>query len=150
MKWTSNSTSANSTAQDIILSPGGPGGGGVAALYSGLDMFLAALGTDNNIIGMDPRGVNNSGPNLACFPQGELGITRLYHDLDIPVNMNDEKSYAEVYAKATAFGEFCTKAHAGPNDTAKYVNTVATANDMRLYTELLAKSKGQDPQQSQL
>jgi pimeloyl-ACP methyl ester carboxylesterase len=150
MKWTSNSTSANTTAQDIILNPGGPGGGGVTALYSGLDMFLAALGTDNNIVGMDPRGVNNSGPNLSCFPRGELGTTRLYHDLDIPVNVNDEKSYAEVYAKATAFGEFCTKAHAAPNDTAKYVNTVATANDLRLYTELLAKSKGQDPQQSQL
>jgi hypothetical protein len=148
MKWTSNSTSAKSIAQDIILNPGGPGDSGVAALYSGLDMFLAALGTDNNIIGMDPRGVNNSGPNLPCFPQGELGTTRLFHDLDISVNVNDEESYAEVYGMATAFGEFCTKAHAGPNDTAKYVDTVATANDMRLYTELLAKLKGQDHQQS--
>lgn len=150
MKWTSKSTSANSTAQDILLNPGGPGGSGIAALYSDLSTYLTSLGTGNNLVGFDPRGVNNSGPNLSCFPGGERGTTRLYHDLDIPINVDDERSYGETYAKATAFGEFCTKAHSGANDTAKYANTVATANDMRLYTELLAASKGQDAQQSQL
>jgi pimeloyl-ACP methyl ester carboxylesterase len=150
MKWTSNSTSANSTAQDILLNPGGPGGSGIEALQSGLSNFLAALGTENNLVGFDPRGVSNSWPNLSCFPYHERGTSRIYRDLDIPVNMNDPRSYGEAYARATAFGEFCTKAHRGPYDFAKFANTVATAYDLRRYIELLAKSKGQNVQDAQL
>ncbi|KAF1921698.1 TAP-like protein-domain-containing protein [Ampelomyces quisqualis] len=115
-----------------------------------LATFLTSLGTDNNLVGFDPRGVRNSGPNLSCFPNGELGTSRFYHDIDAPIDYSDEKSYARAFERAAAFGDFCTKAHSAPNDTAKYANTVATVNDMRHYTELLAESKGQEPGKSKL
>lgn len=150
LKWSSNSTSTNSTTQDILLNPGGPGGSGVYWLQAYLPLFLESFGTGYNLIGFDPRGVNNSGPNLSCFPGGERGTSRLYQNIGKPLDANDTKSYGEVYERAAAFGDFCTNAHSAPNDTAKYANTVATANDMRHYTELLAKSNGQDPQKSQL
>jgi pimeloyl-ACP methyl ester carboxylesterase len=151
IKWTveSNSTSTNATTQDILFNPGGPGSSGISFVEQALPVLQQIVGTAYNIIGFDPRGVNNSGPNLSCFPGGEHGTSRLYGNPAI-LDVNDTKSYSEVYAKAAAFGEFCTKAHSGPNGTAQYANTVATANDMRHYTELLAKSKGEDPQKSQL
>jgi pimeloyl-ACP methyl ester carboxylesterase len=151
IKWTaeSNSTSTNATTQDILFNPGGPGSSGISFVEQALPVLQQIVGTAYNIIGFDPRGVNNSGPNLSCFPGGEHGTSRLYGNPTI-LDVNDAKSYSEVYAKAAAFGEFCTKAHSGPNGTAQYANTVATANDMRHYTELLAKSKGEDPQKSQL
>jgi pimeloyl-ACP methyl ester carboxylesterase len=150
MKWSSNSTSTNSTAQDILLNPGGPGESGIVLLQDSLPQFQAAIGTQYNLVGFDPRGVNNSGPNLSCFANGERGTSRIYDNPNKPLDANDTKSYGEVYARATAFGDFCTAAHSGANDTAKYVNTVATANDMRHYTKVLAESNGQDPRMSQL
>ena len=149
MRWGSNSTSANSTARDILLNPGGPGGSGIAMLQVGLPLLLNAIGPGHNLVGFDPRGVNNSGPDLSCVP-GQEGTYRFYTELTIPIDATDKKSYAELYQKAAAFGDFCTKAHSAANDTAMYANTVATANDMRYYTELLAKTKGQDSTASQL
>jgi pimeloyl-ACP methyl ester carboxylesterase len=156
MKWTSNSTSPNSTSpnstspnstspnstQDILLNPGGPGGSGIALLQDSLPLLLSTVGTKYNLVGFDPRGVNNSGPNLSCFPNGEQGTSRLYSDFFNPIDASDKKSYGEAF--------FCTAAHSGANDTAKYANTVATATDLLRYTEVLAKSKGQDPKKSEL
>jgi len=151
MKWSSNQTSTNAHAapQDILINPGGPGGSGIEWLLGDLSKIHAAIGTANNIVAFDPRAVNNSGPSVRCFP-GEEYTYRYYNDLQIALDANDTKSYSEIYAKAAAFGDFCTNAHSSANDTAKYANTVATANDMLRYTELLAESKGQDPNESQL
>ncbi|KAH7094529.1 hypothetical protein FB567DRAFT_556111 [Paraphoma chrysanthemicola] len=113
------------------------------------DLLIATIGPSHNFVGFDPRGVNNSGPDLSCFP-GEEGTSRFYTDLTVPIDVTNKKSYAEMYQNAAAFGDFCTKAHSAANDTAKYANTVAVVNDLRYYTELLAKSKGQDPTKSQL
>jgi pimeloyl-ACP methyl ester carboxylesterase len=132
------------------LNPGGPGGSGITLLLNSLPLFLDAVGTGYNLVGFDPRGVNNSGPNLSCFPNGEQGTSRLYSDFFNPMDASDKKSYGEAFAKAGAFGDFCTAAHSGANDTAKYANTVATATDLLHYTEVLAKSKGQEPKKSEL
>ena len=147
MKWSSR---RNLTiAQDILLNPGGPGGSGIAMLLENLPMLLSALGDANNFVGFDPRGVNNSGPDLSCFP-GLKGTTKLYSELDIPLDANDNKSYATIFAQVAAFGDFCTRAHSSTDDKANYVNTVATAQDMRHYTEVLARSEGQNIEESQL
>lgn len=92
---------------------------------------------------MDPRGVNNSGPDLSCFP-GRDGTAQLYdEEFFKAVDVNSSTSMAETFAKAGAFGDWCTAAHSSANDTAKYVNTVATSADMLHYAEVLAESKGE-------
>jgi len=48
---------------DMILNPGGPGGSGVGMVL-GYERWRPLLGQRYNLIGMDPRGVNNSGPNV--------------------------------------------------------------------------------------
>ena len=150
VKWTTNDTSASNSAQDILLNPGGPGGSGVNFLVGSLQDLLDRFGTENNFVSFDPRGVAYSGPSVSCFP-GKSGTAALYDPdlLDI-VDVDDERSLREAYAKSGAFGEFCNRAHSAQNDTAKYANTVATATDMLRYTEVLAESKGQEPGDSEL
>jgi pimeloyl-ACP methyl ester carboxylesterase len=94
--------------------------------------------------------VENSGPDLSCFP-GQHG-TRLLFDKDasLPTDVHDPNVLAETWSRAGAIGEWCSKVHSSGNSLARYANTVAVANDMRHYTELLAKSKGEDPLKSQL
>ncbi|KAF2013974.1 hypothetical protein BU24DRAFT_395102 [Aaosphaeria arxii CBS 175.79] len=149
IKWTSNSTNASS-AHDILLNPGGPGGSGVQFLRSSLNDMLLTLGFDNNLVGFDPRGVNNSGPDLSCFP-GQTGTARLYDDdFNTAVDINSSSTITDAFARAGAFGEWCTQAHSGPNDTAKYANTVATATDMLHYTELAAEARGESAEDAEL
>lgn len=149
VKWSSNTTSPNAT-QDIVYNPGGPGASGIIALTQDLDAYLDAFGTDYNLVSFDPRGVNNSGPDLSCF-RGQKGTSMLYdQEAFLPLDADDIKTYRKAFQDSAAWGDFCTDAHSGANDTAKYANTIATATDMLHYTELLAKSKGQDPKKSEL
>lgn len=146
IKWTSQSE--NATNQDILLNPGGPGGSGVSFLLRNYRLLQEQLGAEHNLVGFDPRGVRNSGPDLSCFP-GESNTERLYsRDLNEAVDVSNPESLRELYAKAGAWGQWCSNAHR--NSDAKYANTVATAIDMLRYTELLAKENGQDPHESQL
>ncbi|KAJ4294006.1 hypothetical protein N0V90_007695 [Kalmusia sp. IMI 367209] len=148
IRWVANSTT-NAT-QDILVNPGGPGTSGVSLVLSGLPAVQQIIGTDHNIIGFDPRGVNNSGPDLSCFP-GQKGTFNLYDkEFGYPTNVNDTKALKETWIEAGGFGDWCSQVHSNENSTAKYANTVATATDMLRYTELLAESKGEDPADSQL
>lgn len=50
---------------DILLNAGGPGNS--AANVGFIASLIPILGTSYNLVGMDPRGVNNSGPRVDCF-----------------------------------------------------------------------------------
>lgn len=125
---------------DVIFNPGGPGGSGVEDIPLLLQSLVALIGDSYNIVGMDPRGVSNSGPLLDCFDGKpwvrDYAITQLYANLD----PRSDVSISLYYANAGAFGSLCTR---NLNETAKYVNTPATARDMLHYAELLAESKGE-------
>jgi pimeloyl-ACP methyl ester carboxylesterase len=149
LKWAAG---ANSTAgtQDIIINPGGPGGSGVSWVIDQLEILQETLGTQHNIVGMDPRGVNNSGPSVSCLP-GREDTSRYYPvDMYAATDAEDSKVLAETWAKAGAIGEWCSKVHSDDGSAVNYVNTVATATDMLHYTKVLAKSKNEDPEKSQL
>ncbi|CAI6337988.1 unnamed protein product [Periconia digitata] len=154
IKWTSPQTSnssANATApQDILLNPGGPGGSGVDYLLKAINYLILAGGSQNNYVGFDPRGVNNSGPSLSCFPENQKHTQLLYErQQQLGVQIDDPMSVVDVWRRGAAFGEFCTQYH-GVNGSARYANTVAVATDMLHYTELIAEEKGEDPGKSEL
>lgn len=119
-------------------------------MLDALEYLQSVLGKQNNFVGFDPRAVNNSGPDISCFP-GKHHTQALYDpNLYDATDVNSSVALANTWGRAGAFGEWCSRVHAGSNSSAKYVNTVAVSNDMLRYTELLAKSKGQDPKKSEL
>ncbi|KAF2710060.1 hypothetical protein K504DRAFT_466490 [Pleomassaria siparia CBS 279.74] len=125
-----------SATQDILFNPGGPGGSGVQTILSGLgDEILGYLGPNYNLVSFDPRGVNNTGPSVSCFPSPEIRATYAPPD-----PASDDRQY---FANYKALGEYCTNTNA--NTTAKYVGTLAVVQDMMHFHELNVASKGGDP-----
>lgn len=133
---------------DIIFNPGGPGGSGVNFVLNPLElpMLIELLGDAYNIVGMDPRGVNNSGPNLECFA-GTPAI-RDYFDTELfDVDPRSEASLKKYYQQSGSFGTWCSRTL---NDTVRYANTPATARDMLQYAEKLAESQGKPREEAQV
>ncbi|KAF5848095.1 hypothetical protein GGP41_005498 [Bipolaris sorokiniana] len=140
----------SSSAEDILINPGGPGESGVGAVLR-LGPMLAQLMPQYNIVGFDPRGVNNSGPALRCFGQDERSRAREkeYSTQFIrTVDGKSERSLRYQFEASTAFGKWCTKFN--ENTDAKYANTVAVAHDMAHYIEMVAKASGKDPEEAKL
>lgn len=118
-------------------------------MLTGLDLLQETLGVANNFVGMDPRSVNNSGPDVSCFPGVKETATLYDEDWGKAVDANSTSGLLEAWARAGAFGDWCSAVH-GPNSTAKYANTVATATDMLHYAELLAESNGSNKEDAQV
>lgn len=104
--------------------------------------MLSDFGSDYNLISFDPRGVNNSGIRVTCFP-GELKNVATYSQRSATVPR------PELYQSNKAYGQFCTKANEKTN--AKYAGTVATVQDMMHFVSLRAEEKGaKDPSKAKI
>lgn len=147
-----NFPAANATStvpvQDILINPGGPGGSGVDIVYAFAATLAEYIGPQYNIIGFDPRGVNLSGPSIDCFPGDPAAKTRLAETIGRPVNSRDPVSLAQEFAKAGAYGEWCS--HVLKDGDAKYANTPAVAGDMLNYVEKAAVALGGKAEEAKL
>jgi hypothetical protein len=117
---------------------GGPGSSGTAAVRSLAPDIFNIFGENFNLIGFDPRGVNNSGPTATCFPGTAEDNSRTYESLLKMASTNGPLQ--EVYSRAKALGEHCTLVNTNKSDG--YIGTSAVAQDMKYFIELQAKSSG--------
>jgi pimeloyl-ACP methyl ester carboxylesterase len=134
-----------SDAQDILVNPGGPGGSGVDLVLSSGPTISQYLGPSYNIISFDPRGVGQSGPSLDCFPNATEAKLRFEETFGRPVDSQDPGSLSDEFAKAGAYGDWCSRVL--KDKDANYANTPANAADMLNYAEqaiVLAGGKKED------
>jgi pimeloyl-ACP methyl ester carboxylesterase len=129
---------------DIIFNPGGPGGSPMEIFFGFPELLTALLGDVYNIVAMDPRGVNNSGPNLDCF-EGHPAIRDYYNSQAYDVDPRSSVSISKYFETSGAFGTWCSQTL---NQTANYANTPATARDMLQYAEKLAESQGRPTEEA--
>ncbi|KAF2736287.1 alpha/beta-hydrolase [Polyplosphaeria fusca] len=146
IKW----TSPNESAQDLLLNPGGPAASGVSRLSTIVEGYVQWLGTSHNIVSFDPRGVNNSGIDLSCFPEDPANENLYDKGLSRNTELRSQDDFGERVSQEKARGQWCADAFKMLNDTAKYVNTVAVANDMLYYIESATKQAGGDPAKATL
>ncbi|KAH7383759.1 TAP-like protein-domain-containing protein [Pyrenochaeta sp. MPI-SDFR-AT-0127] len=132
---------ANGTGQDILFNPGGPGGSGIAFILSGGgDDIISAGGGMYNVVSFDPRGVNNSGIALTCFPENREARDAYFGTFNTALPPN------EAYYQAVSLGQWCAKAN---NETvARYAGTTAVVQDLVHFTELQAAQDGENPEEA--
>lgn len=129
---------------------GGPGGSGVQqilgvgrSIQTIIDFEIdpstdQALSSDTakyfDVIGFDPRGVNNTTPNLICFPDT---LTRYAWRLQSEANGilgSSEESFMTNWARSKAVGGGCSQMTAkddeGEEDLRAFMNTPAVVADM--------------------
>lgn len=130
---------------DILLNPGGPANPGANANF--LNSVVPLLGTSYNLIGMDPRGVNNSGPPVNCFPDAyQRDYFNQFYWLP-NLDATDESSRQDFWLTSGALSDWCSKSKTN-NHTFRYINTPAVAHDMLHYAEKLAECEGKNPSEA--
>jgi pimeloyl-ACP methyl ester carboxylesterase len=137
-------------AQEVLLNPGGPGGSSIDFVLGGYEAVQAKIGTQYSLVGIDPRGVKNSGPSSDCF-EGYPYVARnaFLANVYTPADITSDYDLRQTHGYMNAYGKWCSSVYA-VNNTARYAGTVATAQDMLHYIELRAKSKGEPPEEAKL
>ncbi|KAL3448127.1 TAP-like protein-domain-containing protein [Aspergillus insuetus] len=164
----------------ILINPGGPGGSGVAqALISGHNLqtivdaaaFPASTAESEHryfdIIGFDPRGVNNTTPGFSCFPSlFSQKNWELQAEADGMLGSSVD-SFMRNWQRAIALNTGCSQAISTPSQPGadvlgEHTNTPPVARDMLEIIErhgewrenqggeaqrLHDRSKGYDPEQ---
>ncbi|CAI6039277.1 unnamed protein product [Clonostachys chloroleuca] len=142
--------SKNESAEDLLFNFGGPGGSGIGTLIPLAPDLAEVYGSGVNLVSFDPRGVNNTGPALDCFP-GDPATRHMFgsgYFRTVPDSGSD--SAATQFYLAEALGNWCNDAIGGPNGTAQYVNTPAVANDMLRFVELQSFTNGKPKEDAKL
>ncbi|KAJ8514435.1 hypothetical protein ONZ45_g8045 [Pleurotus djamor] len=135
---------ATQPAPSLLINPGGPGGSGVQTLLTTGPIMAAAFGPNYNIIGFDPRGVNNTTPTIDCFP-GAHDKRFIFRSLYFRESSNaSSASVATQFANAEAYGHWCNNVigGTGPNGTARYAGSAAVARDMLTFAEAEQRAQG--------
>ncbi|KAL1999010.1 hypothetical protein VTN02DRAFT_5207 [Thermoascus thermophilus] len=135
----------------ILINPGGPGGSGVAQLLvsgrnlqliadseedprSGYDEASADLPRYFDVIGFDPRGVNNTTPAFTCFPST---FARKNWELQVEADGmlgSSDSSFMRNWQRSKALNDGCSEVIStsvdGDEAIGEHVNTSPVARDM--------------------
>jgi pimeloyl-ACP methyl ester carboxylesterase len=127
------STSDPSTARDLVVNPGGPGGSGLQFLRSAASYFSSPLRQAFNIVSFDPRGVGESVP-VRC---GSATFLRQWLAFDpVPVT---KTQINQVIAEQKQFVKNCEASL--PRDVLANLSTEVTAHDMDRLRAALGQPK---------
>ncbi|KAJ4395627.1 hypothetical protein N0V91_010731 [Didymella pomorum] len=130
----------------MILNPGGPGGSGVGMVL-GYERWRPLLGQRYNFIGMDPRGVNNSGPNVDPLIDKPALRNEYATEISFEYDSKSPVAVKKTFMHAGAYGDFASQKL---SDDVNYVNTPAVARDMLQFTEIVASSRGENSDEAKL
>lgn len=128
---------------DILLNAGGPGNSAARTVF--LSSLVPILGTSYNLVGMDPRGVNNSGPPVNCFSDTYDRDYALNIALSSGLDPTEEGSRRDLWLMMGGLSDWCSKMR---DLSVQYINTPAVARDMLYYSEKLAELQGETPSES--
>ncbi|KAL2827788.1 Alpha/Beta hydrolase protein [Aspergillus cavernicola] len=121
----------SNATKNILLNPGGPGGGGFDLLYRRGDLLKTIIGDGFHLLSFDPRGVNSSTPMASCYPNKN---TR--QELSRVRSLNPQLDNSEIYAWAQNFVKACSDTM---GEHATYLNTPQTASDMNSILDALGQ-----------
>lgn len=120
----------------IILNPGGPGGSGVAFALQKGEAIQKVVGEKYSIIGFDPRGVNNTIPQISCFRNSverrvwhAKGGGKVLNSTGALGNESLLVELGELYARSFIRARLCIEQN---SKIVEYLGTPSTARDMHI------------------
>lgn len=116
----------------IFMNPGGPGGSGIDYLQSYEYQFSDQLIDRFDLIGFDPRGVNQSSA-VECFTDAELDA---YAAAD--ATPDTEAEIAEYFSSGTVVDENC---YERSGELLAHVSTLEAAKDMDILRAVMGETK---------
>ncbi|PWY83504.1 hypothetical protein BO70DRAFT_370735 [Aspergillus heteromorphus CBS 117.55] len=135
----------------VLLNPGGPGGSGVGmALKGGKDIQTivdseetpsadSTTGKYFDVIGFDPRGINNTTPNFSCFRNPMARKAWLLQSAAEGILGSSEGAFNTLWARYEAFGMSCSQEDPETSDDhewiAQHMNTAPVVADMVAFIE---------------
>lgn len=137
----------------ILLNPGGPGGSGVSLVMAigpniqtvvdtGKSKVLGdneTMGLHYDIIGFDPRGINNTTPSASCFPDdASREFWGVQNQAQGMLYQND--SFPAVWGRTQALAGGCSE-RLKREGVGMYMNTPVVVNDMVAIIEALGEWK---------
>jgi pimeloyl-ACP methyl ester carboxylesterase len=142
----------------ILLNPGGPGGSGVSlvtAIGPGIQTVVdtgksetmahnETKGLHYDIIGFDPRGINNTTPSATCFPDdASREFWAVQNQAQGILHQND--SFPAVWGRTQALAGGCSE-RLKSEGVGMYMNTPVVANDMVAIIEALGEWRDKEAQ----
>ncbi|KAF5357280.1 hypothetical protein D9758_005918 [Tetrapyrgos nigripes] len=119
----------------IFTNPGGPGVSGVNTVLEAGQFIQSVVGTQFDIIGFDPRGVNNTTPRISFFNTDAERLTFL---LDERADLNSTpEALPESWARYQVAGQLAQSRDNGSH--LKFVTTADVARDMLGMSESLGQ-----------
>jgi pimeloyl-ACP methyl ester carboxylesterase len=136
----------------VLINPGGPGGSGIGLvtnqgknLQTVVDSgnFSTSVETSDglyfDIIGFDPRGVNNTTPTISCFPDDGA---RQFWAVQSQAQglLSDNRTFPYVYGRTQALAESCSHILSHEEgELGRFVSTPNVVEDMVAIIEALGK-----------
>lgn len=132
----------------ILINPGGPGGSGVAQLMLVGTAMQAIVDSEHlpnvteldylhkyhDIIGFDPRGISQTTPGIACFPDSLSREAWNMQNEALGLLGSSEDSFMRNWYRSKALAEGCSTATGstldGSEAIGEFVNTSPVARDM--------------------
>lgn len=131
----SSAPNASVETQDVFFNPGGPGDSPIGVILAQIRTIRSDVGDKHNVIGIDPRGVNNGGIDLGYFPNDQQDSDMFTTGFVTSVNSRSNDSLTKQWAVAGGWGDLCTSTHA--HDSTMYASTSAVAQDKLQFIETL-------------
>ena len=139
-----------SDAQEVLVNPGGPGGSSVSMIITDHEAIQEKIGTKYALVGIDPRGIMNSGPSSDCFPgYSHVARNAFFAEVFGPADIAHDYLLKKNHQALLEYGRWCSQIYS-VNGTARYASTVATAQDMLHYIQLRAKDQGKKSEDAKL
>lgn len=126
----------------LLTLEGGPGASGVGLILDNAPMFSQLLGIQYNLVGFDPRGVNNSGPVVDCFPGNSDARDAFENVFFSDVTDASSISLETQFYASEFFGAWCNEAIVHSKPSAQYISTPAVAEDMLTFAREVQKNAG--------
>ena len=126
------STGGSTKLGDLFVNPGGPGGSGIDYAYNADSIVSQSIDDNYDIVGFDPRGVNQSQP-VRCLTDSQED-----NYIQSGGSVQSASDLAQAEAQAKMFADTCWQ-KIGAN--LEHYSTLETAKDMDILRALLHQPK---------